>query len=242
MLFCLLSYQRLQYVLLFLQGFGSNNCSILSLAWIPTRQLSTTHLIQNQRIVSLVTAKTTTNKLAKLQQKRWKHRHSTSRFIAKQEEEAEEDDDDDDPPDVDIANFNRKQEFISYGYNRGRSSPSHRKAIGGSPSSSTNVYICNKCCSEYVQWMGKCSTCNQWNTLEQHTVLRRDVSKVSSKTFQFDFDDEIEQQYGQQRQQQRNRQHPQRLRSSPLSKIFLEETESNYVDDDEEFYRKGTTS
>jgi hypothetical protein len=46
------------------------------------------------------------------------------------------DDDDDDAPEVDIKNFKPPKTTTSFGFNRGRSSPSTRKAMGVSGKSS----------------------------------------------------------------------------------------------------------
>ena len=84
---------------------------------------------------------------------------------------SDEDDDDDEPPDVDVANF--KPPTMSFGINSGRSSPSQRKAMGRSSSSTASIHICMNCGSEFVKWMGRCPTCKEWNTLQEHAVTRQ---------------------------------------------------------------------
>jgi DNA repair protein RadA/Sms len=84
----------------------------------------------------------------------------------------EDDDDDDDAPEVDIKNFRPPKTTASFGFNRGRSSPSTRKAMGASKASSTKVFMCTNCGAETVQWMGRCPTCKEWNTLQEFSVQR----------------------------------------------------------------------
>ncbi len=80
-----------------------------------------------------------------------------------------DDDDDDDDDDYikddelkysqNRMNMNMKSSPISFGPGRGRSTPSQRKAMGKSGTGAATVYICTNCSAEYVNWMGKCSTC-----------------------------------------------------------------------------------
>lgn len=86
-----------------------------------------------------------------------------------------DDDDDDEPPDVDPANF-RPPSTMSYGLNSGRSSPSQRKAMGRSGASTASIHLCTNCGSEFVKWMGRCPTCREWNTLQEHVVARQSAS------------------------------------------------------------------
>ena len=96
------------------------------------------------------------------------------------DDDEEDDEDDDEPPEVDISQFSyansnldsSSSSISSFGYNKGRSSPSQRKAMGRSSSSVTHIHICSNCGSEFVKWMGRCPTCKQWNTLQEHAVLR----------------------------------------------------------------------
>ena len=87
----------------------------------------------------------------------------------------EGDDDDEDPPDVDVSEF--KGEMITLG--PGKSSPSARKAMGASKSSSTKIHICTNCGSEFVKWMGRCPTCKEWNSLQEHVVQRKKDTKAN---------------------------------------------------------------
>lgn len=89
-----------------------------------------------------------------------------------EDEEGDDDEDDDDAPEVDTANFKPPSKVISFGLNRGRSSPSQRKAMGTSGSGSTSVHVCTNCGCESVKWLGRCPTCKEWNTLQEFSVQR----------------------------------------------------------------------
>ena len=91
-------------------------------------------------------------------------------------DEDDDEEEDDEPPEVNVANF--KAPTHSFGYGRGRSSPSIRKAVGMPSKSTANVYVCTNCGSESVQWRGKCPTCEQWNTLQEFQVERKAQSSM----------------------------------------------------------------
>lgn len=93
---------------------------------------------------------------------------------AKAEDEDEDNDDDDylDIPEVDVSQFKPPTKMVSFGLNRGRSSPSQRKAMGTSGSSTTTVHVCTNCGGETVKWHGRCPTCKEWNTLQEVAVQR----------------------------------------------------------------------
>lgn len=93
----------------------------------------------------------------------------------------DDDDDDDDPPSVDVNQFVPPR--ASFGLNRGRSSPSQRKAMGRSGSSTAKIYICSTCGSESVKWMGRCPTCQEWNTLQEHAVTRQAATPRTRPVF-----------------------------------------------------------
>ncbi len=101
----------------------------------------------------------------------------TIQRLARRQNYNNEDDDDDDyddddlPPSVDISNF--KAPSHSFGYGRGRSSPSIRTAMGMPSKSTAQVFVCTNCGGESVQWRGKCPTCQQWNTLQAFQVARK---------------------------------------------------------------------
>jgi len=100
----------------------------------------------------------------------------------------EDDDDDDEPPDVDVSAFapppsiasSSSSSVLSYGWNKGRSSPTTRKAIGRSASSVARIHLCTNCGSEFVKWMGRCPTCKEWNTLQEYAVTRQAPTDPSS--------------------------------------------------------------
>ena len=95
-------------------------------------------------------------------------------------EEDNDDDDDDDDDYIDIDNLqmspdslsNSLKTMSSFGPGKGRSSPSQRKAMGKSGSGDATVHVCTNCGAEYVKWMGRCSTCQEWNTIQEFRVGR----------------------------------------------------------------------
>lgn len=93
-----------------------------------------------------------------------------------------EDDEDDyiDDTKLDTSQFTYRD--IAFGPGRGRSAPSQRKAMGKSGSSSASVHVCTNCSAEYVKWVGKCSTCNEWNTVQEFRVNRSAAASSSQKS------------------------------------------------------------
>lgn len=73
---------------------------------------------------------------------------------------------------VDTSKFKPPSNIISFGLNRGRSSPSLRKAMGTSGTSSTTVHVCTNCGCETVKWHGRCPTCKEWNTMQEFSFQR----------------------------------------------------------------------
>ena len=47
--------------------------------------------------------------------------------------------------------------------------------MGKSGTSDATVYICTNCGAEYVKWMGRCSTCKEWNKIQEFKVGREDT-------------------------------------------------------------------
>jgi hypothetical protein len=94
-------------------------------------------------------------------------------------DEDDEDDDDEEPPEVNVQNF--RPPTASFGLNRGRSSPSQRKAVGQSASSTARIYLCTNCGAESVKWMGRCPTCMEWNTMQEHAVIRQAPASSSNR-------------------------------------------------------------
>mmetsp|Transcript_11685 Transcript_11685/g.34349 ORF Transcript_11685/g.34349 Transcript_11685/m.34349 type:complete len:386 (+) Transcript_11685:97-1254(+) len=91
-------------------------------------------------------------------------------------------DDDDEDIQVDTRNFSPPG-MMSFGLGRGRSAPSHRKAVGRSGSSSTSVHVCTNCGSEYVKWIGRCPTCKEWNTIQEFRVNRGGPGGANGSSF-----------------------------------------------------------
>ncbi|EEC49411.1 predicted protein, partial [Phaeodactylum tricornutum CCAP 1055/1] len=54
--------------------------------------------------------------------------------------------------------------------------------MGTSGSSTARIHICGNCGSEFVKWMGRCPTCREWNTLQEHAV-RREPASASRPVF-----------------------------------------------------------
>lgn len=95
----------------------------------------------------------------------------------------DDEEEDDEPPEIgDVSTFRMTESSspLSFGYNKGRSSPTTRKAIGKSGASIASIYLCTHCGSEYVQWMGRCPTCREWNTIQQHVVARNSQDATRS--------------------------------------------------------------
>ena len=108
---------------------------------------------------------------------------TTTILQSNQSDDDDEADDEDDYIKDDELNDPSKFQYrdISFGPGRGRSAPSQRKAVGKSNSGSTTVYVCTNCSAEYVNWVGKCSTCQQWNTVQEYQAPRS-ISKPKSKS------------------------------------------------------------
>ncbi|HOB78266.1 MAG: DNA repair protein RadA [Bacteroidales bacterium] len=39
----------------------------------------------------------------------------------------------------------------------------------------TKIYICSNCGTRYSKWLGKCSNCGEWNTIEEQIINKTDV-------------------------------------------------------------------
>jgi hypothetical protein len=66
----------------------------------------------------------------------------------------------------------------SFTSSRPRSAPRLRPQLGSKQSSAkdTTVYACTNCNSQYLQWRGRCVTCEEWNTIEQFTTKKKSGS------------------------------------------------------------------
>lgn len=38
------------------------------------------------------------------------------------------------------------------------------------------VYVCSECGARFPKWMGKCTTCNSWNTIEEEVIIEKPAS------------------------------------------------------------------
>lgn len=103
--------------------------------------------------------------------------HQRDSFREEPDHNDDDNDEDDEFPEVDVSTFKAPQ-FLAFSLN-GRSSPSQRKAIGLPRSSNATIHFCENCGTEYVQWVGRCSTCLQWNTLRSRSVPRRTADEIS---------------------------------------------------------------
>ncbi len=43
------------------------------------------------------------------------------------------------------------------------------------------VFVCQQCGYESAKWLGKCTACNEWNTLVEETVSQKSKTKVELK-------------------------------------------------------------
>ena len=55
-----------------------------------------------------------------------------------------------------------------------RASPSKDAAV---------TYVCSSCGAEYIKWMGKCSSCGEWNTIQEHRTSKTSGSAKARNTF-----------------------------------------------------------
>ncbi|KAL3778403.1 hypothetical protein HJC23_012116 [Cyclotella cryptica] len=136
------------------------------------------------------------------------HPHSTfllKAFSGRNGENHSNDDDDDDtyddePPELSLS----PQEFIykmqqnyksdggngpvpssipSFGMVTPRSKSRSRPAFSSNKTSrkdTATVYLCTNCNAEYLQWRGRCGTCQEWNTIQEFRANRKRSSFGSS--------------------------------------------------------------
>ena len=103
----------------------------------------------------------------------------------------DDDDDDDDDYDDDDLTASATANFVpppayTFGLNSGKSAPSQRLAMGKSSKDAAHVFVCSNCGSEFIQWVGRCPTCREYNTIQEMKVGRRssiaaDAAKGSQK-------------------------------------------------------------
>ena len=52
---------------------------------------------------------------------------------------------------------------------------------------SKTIYVCSECGAQFPKWMGKCTTCNSWNTIEEEVIFEAPksskVSVISAPSF-----------------------------------------------------------
>lgn len=68
----------------------------------------------------------------------------------------------------------------SFGLN-GRSASTQRKAMGKKGNEAVKAYVCTNCGAEYVNWVGKCTTCHQWNAVQEFKVGRSPSSSFKPR-------------------------------------------------------------
>lgn len=49
-------------------------------------------------------------------------------------------------------------------------------------STNITVYLCSECGSDYPKWHGKCPTCNEWGTLKEFSISKKDRQKRDVET------------------------------------------------------------
>ena len=46
-----------------------------------------------------------------------------------------------------------------------------------------NVYVCSCCGYQSAKWLGKCPSCNEWNTMEEQIVVSQTSKQSSNKPY-----------------------------------------------------------
>ena len=63
---------------------------------------------------------------------------------------------------------------------RPRSAPRLRQQVGSKKEGKdTTTYACTNCNAQYLQWRGRCGTCQEWNTIEQFTTKKKKSNFMS---------------------------------------------------------------
>ena len=104
-------------------------------------------------------------------------KHQRSVMVLHAASRDDDDDDDDDDEDIELS-ASATANFVppptnSFGLNAGRSAPSQRLAMGKSSKDAAHVFVCSNCGSEFIQWVGRCPTCREYNTIQEMKVGRR---------------------------------------------------------------------
>jgi DNA repair protein RadA/Sms len=157
--------------------FTATTISFVASAFVPQR---------NNNIRSSASASSSTASASSFLRRRHLWLSAQRRQYDDDDDDDEEDEEEDDlPPSVDVANFKAPTTTTPtpvFGYNRGRSSPSVRTAMGKAGKSPAQVFVCTNCGGESVQWRGKCPTCQQWNTLQAFSVARKTPAPSSGSS------------------------------------------------------------
>ena len=130
---------------------------------------------------------------------------SPQEFLYRMQQRESQNKSSDSTSDDDSSTNNNNDSILSapsYGPGRGRSTPQIRSAFGANKknkSSSfsnnikrgakgdsnkdmTTVHVCTNCGAEYIQWRGQCSTCLEWNTIQEYTARRKPSSSGSGNS------------------------------------------------------------
>ena len=116
--------------------------------------------------------------LVRVRQRHKQHKRAVLlRAASRDADDDDADDDDDDDDDIELsvsatANFVPPPTY-TFGLNAGRSAPSQRLAMGKSSKDAAHVFVCSNCGSEFIQWVGRCPTCREYNTIQEMRVGRR---------------------------------------------------------------------
>ena len=111
-----------------------------------------------------------------------------------------DDEDDDQDEDEEPSEFSMSpQEFISkiqpgkdgeipssipsLTSSKSRSAPRLRQSLSPKKSADKDsiVYACVNCNAQYLQWRGRCATCQEWNTIEQFVSKKKSFFKLNDK-------------------------------------------------------------
>jgi len=50
------------------------------------------------------------------------------------------------------------------------------------PLKNKTVYICSQCGFESPKWYGKCSSCGEWNTMQEEILQKKAASNIQRKS------------------------------------------------------------
>ena len=55
----------------------------------------------------------------------------------------------------------------------------------------TTQFICSECGYTSAKWLGKCPSCGQWNTMEEHTAVEEDKKSAGKRLLAFGDDEPV---------------------------------------------------